>query len=257
MVLLALASVLLAGCPKSPTPGALNSAGSPSGLAGQGIRAGAGSPSTGTGAGAGQGGPSGVHPASTATVGAGGTGTTLPAVPSPTEFVALSALRDVHFEFDKYDIRPAEKSALDTNVRWLKAHARALVLIEGHGDERGTNEYNLALGERRAQATRAYLASAGVTDSPCSRPMPRLAASSISMATILWRVRPITTQMRSASVAIAVKVTGTRRHACLFPIGASTGAWFTSSTVIWIVSESARLPVPSHLWPGRSVCFTC
>ena len=165
IVLLALTSVLLAGCPKSPTPGALNSAGSPSGVAGRGIGAGAGSPSTGTGAGAGQGGPSGVHPASTATVGARGTGTTLPAVPSPTEFAASSALRDVHFEFDKYDIRPSEKSALDANVRWLKAHARALVLIEGHCDERGTNEYNLALGERRAQATRAYLASAGVTDS--------------------------------------------------------------------------------------------
>jgi outer membrane protein OmpA-like peptidoglycan-associated protein len=64
-------------------------------------------------------------------VGARGTGTTLPAVPSPTEFAASSALRDVHFEFDKYDIRPSEKSALDANVRWLKAHARALVLIEG------------------------------------------------------------------------------------------------------------------------------
>ena len=94
-----------------------------------------------------------------------GTGTTLPAVPSPTEFAASSALRDVQFEFDKYDIRRSEKAALDANVRWLKAHARAHVLIEGHCDERGTNEYNLALGERRAQATRDYLASAGVTDS--------------------------------------------------------------------------------------------
>ena len=74
-------------------------------------------------------------------------------------------MRDVQFEFDKYEIRPSEKAALDANARWLKAHARAQVLIEGHCDERGTNEYNLALGERRARATRDYLASAGVTDS--------------------------------------------------------------------------------------------
>jgi peptidoglycan-associated lipoprotein len=47
----------------------------------------------------------------------------------------------------------------------VKGHARALVLIEGHCDERGTNEYNLALGERRARAARDYLTSAGVPES--------------------------------------------------------------------------------------------
>jgi peptidoglycan-associated lipoprotein len=120
----------------------------------------------GAGAGSGRGALSGVGPTSTAAPGArGATGTTLPALPSPTEFAGSSALRDVQFEFDKYDIRPSEKAALDANARWLKAHTRAQVLIEGHYDERGTNEYNLALGERRARATRDYLASAGVTDS--------------------------------------------------------------------------------------------
>lgn len=165
IVLLALASVLLAGCPKSPTPGALNSAGSPSaGAGGAGMGGGAGLPATG--AGSGRGSVSGVGSASTTPPGArGATGTTLPALPAPTEFAASVALRDVQFEFDKYDIRPSEKAALDANARWLKAHTRALVLIEGHCDERGTNEYNLALGERRARATRDYLASAGVTDS--------------------------------------------------------------------------------------------
>jgi peptidoglycan-associated lipoprotein len=160
IVVLALASLLLAGCPKTPPTGALNSAGSPSaGTGGAGLAAGAGPRS-------GSGGLSSVGPVSTATPGArGGTGTTLPALPAPTEFVASSALRDVHFEFDRYDIRPSEKAALDANVRWLKTRTRALVLIEGHCDERGTNEYNLALGERRARATRDYLTSAGVTDS--------------------------------------------------------------------------------------------
>jgi peptidoglycan-associated lipoprotein len=51
------------------------------------------------------------------------------------------------------------------NARWLKAHPSYLVLIEGHCDERGTNEYNLALGERRAKATRDHLVSLGIEGS--------------------------------------------------------------------------------------------
>jgi peptidoglycan-associated lipoprotein len=93
------------------------------------------------------------------------TGTNIPALPSPTEFSATSALRDIHFAFDKYDVSASDKTVLDANARWLKSHAKALVLIEGHCDERGTNEYNIALGERRAKAARDYLASAGVPDS--------------------------------------------------------------------------------------------
>ena len=73
-----------------------------------------------------------------------------------------AALRDVFFEFDKYDIRPEDAKTLDANATWLKANAENLVLIEGHCDERGTNEYNLALGERRAKATRDYLVSVGI-----------------------------------------------------------------------------------------------
>jgi peptidoglycan-associated lipoprotein len=86
-----------------------------------------------------------------------------PAVrPSPKEFEATAALRDVFFEFDKYDIRPEDAKTLDASATWLKANAENLVLIEGHCDERGTNEYNLALGERRAKATMNYLVSQGV-----------------------------------------------------------------------------------------------
>jgi peptidoglycan-associated lipoprotein len=82
--------------------------------------------------------------------------------PSPKEFAAVDALKDVHFEFDKYDIRPEDAKTLDANASWLKSNAENLVLIEGHCDERGTNEYNLALGERRAKATMNYLVSQGV-----------------------------------------------------------------------------------------------
>jgi peptidoglycan-associated lipoprotein len=71
-------------------------------------------------------------------------------------------LRDIYFDFDKYDIRPGDAKVLDANAAWLKSRDNYLVLIEGHCDERGTNEYNLALGERRAKAAMNYLVSQGV-----------------------------------------------------------------------------------------------
>jgi peptidoglycan-associated lipoprotein len=83
--------------------------------------------------------------------------------PAPEEYVAIPQLRDAFFDFDKYDIRPDAARTLDANIDWLKSNASALVLIEGHCDERGTNAYNIALGERRARATRDYLVSRGVT----------------------------------------------------------------------------------------------
>ena len=81
--------------------------------------------------------------------------------PAPSEFRATDNLKDVFFDFDKYDIRANDAKILDTNATWLKSNDN-LVLIEGHCDERGTNEYNVALGERRAQATLNYLVSQGV-----------------------------------------------------------------------------------------------
>lgn len=86
----------------------------------------------------------------------------LPSRPAPAEFRSIDALRDIHFDFDKYDIRPGDAKILDENAAWMKANASYLVLIEGHADERGTNEYNLALGERRAKATVNYLVAQGV-----------------------------------------------------------------------------------------------
>jgi peptidoglycan-associated lipoprotein len=82
--------------------------------------------------------------------------------PSPKEFMAVAALKEVYFDFDKYDIRPEDAKTLDANAGWLKSNADNLVLIEGHCDERGTNEYNLALGERRAKSTMNYLVSQGI-----------------------------------------------------------------------------------------------
>jgi peptidoglycan-associated lipoprotein len=80
--------------------------------------------------------------------------------------VANDALKDIYFAFDRADLRPAEAKTLDANGTWLKAHDNSLVLIEGHCDERGTAEYNLALGERRAKAAMNYLVSRGI---PASR----------------------------------------------------------------------------------------
>ncbi len=80
----------------------------------------------------------------------------------PKEFRPIEALKDIHFDFDKYDIRPGDAKILDENAKWLKVNPNYLVLIEGHCDERGTNEYNLALGERRTKATTNYLVAQGL-----------------------------------------------------------------------------------------------
>jgi peptidoglycan-associated lipoprotein len=82
--------------------------------------------------------------------------------PAPAEFASIPELNDIHFDFDKYDIRPDAARTLDANAAWLKSNGNQLLLIEGHCDERGTNEYNLALGERRAKSAMNYLVSQGV-----------------------------------------------------------------------------------------------
>src|SRR5262245_51459943 len=82
--------------------------------------------------------------------------------PSPRDFSVNADVKDIYFDFDKYDIRSVDQKTLDANAAWLKSNARALLLIEGHCDERGTPEYNLALGERRAQAAMSYLVALGI-----------------------------------------------------------------------------------------------
>lgn len=82
--------------------------------------------------------------------------------PSPAEFSEAPALADIHFDFDRYEIRSEEARALDANVEWLRANPKALLLIEGHCDERGTSEYNLALGDHRAKSALNYLVAHGI-----------------------------------------------------------------------------------------------
>jgi peptidoglycan-associated lipoprotein len=85
-----------------------------------------------------------------------------PRPPVDERYVPVPELQDVHFDFDRYDIRPGDAQILDEHARWMRAHRAFLIVIEGHADERGTNEYNLALGERRATAVLQYLAARGV-----------------------------------------------------------------------------------------------
>lgn len=75
---------------------------------------------------------------------------------------ASSPLKDAFFDFDRYDLSTDARAVLRANADWLKNNPSARVDIEGHCDERGTNEYNLALGAKRAQAARDYLVSLGI-----------------------------------------------------------------------------------------------
>ena len=71
-------------------------------------------------------------------------------------------LRDIHFDFDRYELRPGDREILRGNAAFLKRHPSLQIVIEGHCDERGTVEYNLALGDKRASAAEWYLMRAGV-----------------------------------------------------------------------------------------------
>jgi peptidoglycan-associated lipoprotein len=81
-----------------------------------------------------------------------------PAVASP----AASALKDIFFNFDDAMIRDHQKAALESDFQWLKAHPDVKIKVEGNCDERGTAEYNLALGERRAETVKASLVAEGI-----------------------------------------------------------------------------------------------
>ena len=82
-----------------------------------------------------------------------------PVVPVRPEDIKLS---NIYFEFDKYDLTAESKSTLSENGRLMMKHSDFSILIEGHCDERGTEEYNLALGEKRALAARDYLVGFGI-----------------------------------------------------------------------------------------------
>ena len=71
-------------------------------------------------------------------------------------------LNDIHFDFNNYSIRPQDSQILQSNATWLSKHPNARVQIEGNCDNRGSEEYNLALGAKRAQAAKDYLETLGV-----------------------------------------------------------------------------------------------
>ena len=71
---------------------------------------------------------------------------------------------DVYYAFDQYDLSAESRDRLAKNARFMQEHPEFIFTIEGHADERGTNEYNLALGDRRASAARDYLVSLGIDE---------------------------------------------------------------------------------------------
>jgi peptidoglycan-associated lipoprotein len=74
-------------------------------------------------------------------------------------------LKDVNFDFDSYALDSASKAIIESNAAWLKENSSKRVQIEGHCDERGTNEYNMALGAKRARSAMEYLRSLGIEES--------------------------------------------------------------------------------------------
>ena len=72
-------------------------------------------------------------------------------------------LKDIYFSFDRYDLEGEARETLKVNADWLKRNPAVRIEIEDHSDERGTNEYNLALGAKRAQAAKDYLITLGIS----------------------------------------------------------------------------------------------
>ena len=147
-------TVALAGCATRSTTGA--------GVDGTGANASDATASGGTAGASGAGGRAGGG--DSARITAPGA-SMFPTLPSPHEFSEAAALRDVHFEFDRAELRPEDARVLDANARWLLERPGTQVLIEGHADARGTSEYNLSLGDARARVTRDQLVARGVVAS--------------------------------------------------------------------------------------------
>jgi peptidoglycan-associated lipoprotein len=84
-------------------------------------------------------------------------------VPGSAEDLRVNVGDTVHFDYDRYEILGADRAVLQRQASWLANYPSVRVTIEGHCDERGTREYNLALGARRANAVKEYLVSLGVS----------------------------------------------------------------------------------------------
>ena len=84
-------------------------------------------------------------------------------VPGSAEDLRVNVGDTVHFDYDKYEILESDRAVLQRQAAWLGKYPSVRVTVEGHCDERGTREYNLALGARRANAVKEYLVSLGVS----------------------------------------------------------------------------------------------
>ena len=110
-------------------------------------------------------------PDSTATTGGDGASTSSSASSSTSlaesspEWFAVNVGDRVFFGFDKYDLAGEARRTLELQAAWLKKYPQYKVVVEGHADERGTREYNLALGERRANSVKDYLIALGIDPS--------------------------------------------------------------------------------------------
>lgn len=87
------------------------------------------------------------------------------AIPGSQDDLTVNVGDRVYFGYDRYDLTPEALQQLQLQAQWLNQYPNVSVTIEGHADERGTREYNLALGDRRANAVRDYLVSLGVSAS--------------------------------------------------------------------------------------------
>jgi peptidoglycan-associated lipoprotein len=82
--------------------------------------------------------------------------------PGSQEDLVVNVGDRVFFDFDKFNLKPDARKTLEKQAAWLKANPSVRITLEGHADERGTREYNLALGERRANSAKDYLISLGI-----------------------------------------------------------------------------------------------
>jgi peptidoglycan-associated lipoprotein len=97
-----------------------------------------------------------------AKLGPGGAGQRVPATPGSQRDFTQNVGDIVYFSTDSTDLTPEAQQTLQGQARWLQQYAQYTITIEGHADERGTREYNIALGAKRAQTVRDYLARSGV-----------------------------------------------------------------------------------------------
>ena len=80
----------------------------------------------------------------------------------PNDPVLSAVFKNILFDYDQFSLTPQARATLDGIAEWMKNNPRKMLMIEGHCDDRGTNEYNLALGDRRANSAKTYLAQLGV-----------------------------------------------------------------------------------------------